>query len=160
MRKTNSYYKEDEEFDFIQKTKRNSKFSIKMSYTGEYNSMSNLKSSNISQASNYLSGLVNEIKESIVNIDDDIFSDFKSQNNKNSNTPKYQFNNYNIETNRSQKKYKEDITNRSFSSIYSPVNNLNNNNINHNFNLDNKFKIRKFVSYKKEFLRKKKKRIP
>ena len=96
MRKTNSYYKEDEAFDLIQKTKRNSKFSIKMSYTGEYNSMSNLKSSNISQASMYLSGLVNEIKESIINIDDDIFSDFKSQNNKNSNTPKYQFNNFNI----------------------------------------------------------------
>ena len=160
MRKTNSYYKEDEAFDLIQKTKRNSKFSIKMSYTGEYNSMSNLKSSNISQASMYLSGLVNEIKESIINIDDDIFSDFKSQNNKNSNTPKYQFNNFNIETNRSQKKYKEDITNRSFSSIYSPVSNLNNNNINNNFNLDNKYKIRKFVSYKKEFLKKKKKRIP
>ena len=82
-----------------------------MSYTGEYNSMSNLKSSNISQASMYLSGLVNEIKESIINIDDDIFSDFKSQNNKNSNTPKYQFNNFNK---RSQKKYKEDITNRVF----------------------------------------------
>ena len=49
MRKTNSYYKEDEVFGLIQKTKRNSKFSIKMSYTGEYNSMSNLKSSNISQ---------------------------------------------------------------------------------------------------------------
>ena len=157
MRKTNSYYKEDEVFDLIQKTKRNSEFSMKMSYTGEYNSMSNLKSSNISQASMYLSGLVNEIKESIINIDDDIFSDFKSQNNKSSNTPKYQINNFNIETNRSQKKYKEDITNRSFSSIYSPVSNLNNNNnINHNFNLDNKFKIRKFVSYKKEFLRKKK----
>ena len=35
------------------------------------------------------------------------------------------------------------------------MSNLNNNNINNNFNLDNKYKIRKFVSYKKEFLKKK-----
>jgi hypothetical protein len=138
MRKANSYYKEDEAFDLIQKNKRNSNYSNNMSvYTGDYNNMSNLKSSKISQASIYLSGLVNEIKESLVN-EEDIFSEFKSQNHKNSN--------YNTENN---------CTNRSYCSIISPINNLNTNNNNNAFNLENKNKIKKYVSYKKEVLQKK-----
>ena len=137
MRKANSYYKEDEAFDLIQKNKRNSNYSNNMSvYTGDYNNMSNLKSSKISQASIYLSGLLNEIKESLVN-EEDIFSEFTSQNHKNSN--------YNIEKD----------TNRSYCSIISPINNLNINNNNNAFNLENKNKIKKYVSYKKEVLQKK-----
>ena len=116
----------------IQKNKRNSNYSNNMSvYTGDYNNMSNLKSSKISQASIYLSGLVNEIKESLVN-EEDIFSEFKSQNHKNSN--------YNTENN---------CTNRSYCSIISPINNLNTNNNNNAFNLENKNKIKKYVSYKR-----------
>ena len=85
MRKTRSLYKDDVAFDLIQKTKRSSGgYKVNINYADEYTSQRDLNDSKISVADLYLTGLVKEIKETIVNFDDDIFSELQADNNKKS----------------------------------------------------------------------------
>ena len=72
MRRTKSFYKADAEFDIIQKTKNNKTNLRKIS---EIDNSENQV--NTSQANSYLSGLVNEMKETMLNFDDNIFNEIK-----------------------------------------------------------------------------------
>ena len=72
MRRTKSFYKADAEFDIIQKTKNNKTNLRKIS---EIDNSENQV--NTSQANSYLSGLVNEMKETMLNFDDNIFNEIR-----------------------------------------------------------------------------------
>ena len=80
MRRTKSFYQADAEFDIIQKTKNNkTNFRINNAYDNLENQLDN------TQANSYLSGLVNEIKETMLNVDDNIFNQInQSKQKKNS----------------------------------------------------------------------------
>ena len=90
MRKTKSFYEQDSIYELIQKTRRNSRASgiIKTNYDMEnLNFLSRLerrRASKIShQANQYLSEMVKDIKETIVNLDDNIFLSNIENNQKN-----------------------------------------------------------------------------
>ena len=95
MRKARSLYKEDTEFDLIQKTKRSSAgYKININFADNY-SNNDLNNSKVSNANLYLNGLVKELQETILcnDDDDDIFSEITIQNRKNSNKiPKIRIN--------------------------------------------------------------------
>ena len=80
MRRTKSFYQADAEFDIIQKTKNNkTNFRINNGYDDLENQLDN------TQANSYLSGLVKEMKETMLNVDDNIFSQInQSKQKKNS----------------------------------------------------------------------------
>ena len=98
MRRTKSFYEQDSIYELIQKTRRNSRASgiIKTNYDMEnLNFLSRLerrRASKIShQANQYLSEMVKDIKETIVNLDDNIFLSNVENNQKNEgeNTPNH-----------------------------------------------------------------------
>ena len=80
MRRTKSFYQADAEFDIIQKTKNNkTNFRINNGYDDLENQLDN------TQANSYLSGLVKEMKETMLNVDDNIFNQInQSKQKKNS----------------------------------------------------------------------------
>ena len=152
MRKAQSYYKEEQAFDLIQKTKKDNAFKVNISYTGDYNDLdNNLNNSKISQASLYVSGLLYEMKETLTNIDDDIFSDLNNINE--SKTPK---NRLSLQNNLSffSKSPKSGIntSSKSIKSIFKNSNDLSTNrsllnlgygiNNNHNYINDDKTKMK------------------
>ena len=113
MRKTRSLYKDDVAFDLIQKTKRSSGvYKVNINYADEYTSQRDLNDSKISVADLYLTGLVKEIKETIVNFDDDIFSELQADNNKKS-TKDLKIKNFEFKTKNTLKKNPTLASNRS-----------------------------------------------
>ena len=163
MRKAQSYYKEEQAFDLIQKTKRDNAFKINVSFTGEFNDIeNNLQNSKISQASLYLSGLLSEMKETITNIDDDIFSELKhnyepkTPKNRLSLQQKLSFYSKSPKSgiNSSSKSIKSILNNNDLSSNRSLLNIGYGNNNNHNFLNDDKSKMK--IKIMKRFDSKKK----
>ena len=98
MRKTNQIYEQDSMYDLIQKTGRTRRTSLnfKTNFEMENKNFMSLierrRASKIShQANLYLSEMVNDIKETIVNLDDNIFLSNVENNQKNEgeNTPNH-----------------------------------------------------------------------
>ena len=93
MRKARSLYKEDTEFDLIQKTKRSSAgYKININYADDF-SNNDIHNSKVSVANFYLTGLVKEMQETMLYLDeDDIFSELNNQKISNKKIPKIKIN--------------------------------------------------------------------
>jgi len=161
MRKAKSYYKEEQDFDLIQKTKRDGS-NINITYTGEFNDLEkNLQNSKISQANIYLSGLLSEMKETISNIDDDIFSEIKNDNPK---TPKNRLSLQNKLSFYSKSPHSgNNLSSKSIKTIFNNSNDLssnrsllNSNYINNNNNFINEDKTKMKIKIMNRFETKKK----
>ena len=79
MRKTLSIYKDDSTFDFLQKTIIDGNNNKKNDANDNFDSYLDIESSKISEANYYLSGLVNEMKETILDDFNNIFIEPKKK---------------------------------------------------------------------------------
>ena len=79
MRKTLSIYKDDSTFDFLQKTIIDGNNNKKNDANDNFDTYLDIESSKISEANYYLSGLVNEMKETILDDFNNIFIEPKKK---------------------------------------------------------------------------------
>ena len=79
MRKTLSIYKEDSTFDFLQKTIIEDNNKRKSDAKDDYGSYIHIEDSKITEANLYLTGLVNEMKDSILDDINNIFEEPKKK---------------------------------------------------------------------------------